>query len=92
VTTPNLGERVLLVPQVSADLMNPHVPNLIGKHPHVVSEVKGSRALDFKHSLKTSWWPEWTTFTSTLVRKGFGVMVVRDGRLEAGPSDFDSGD
>lgn len=91
-TKATLGERVLLVPQTYANLTNPHVANAIGKPPHEVKPVLGDRATDGDKAGKGFSLPTWVTYTSTLVRKGYGVMVVRDGKLDEGPSDWDTGD
>jgi hypothetical protein len=90
-----LGERVLLVPQACSELTNPHRPNdnAIGKYPHELTNVLGSRALDGAPQGKDRWTlPTWETYTSTLLQRGYGTMVVRDGKLQVGPSLWDSGD
>jgi hypothetical protein len=94
VISPKLGERVLLVPQACATLTNPHRPdNAIGKPPVALGGVLGSRAMD-GHPASAGRWslPTWETYTSTLLRRGYGLMVVRDGKLAVGPSIWDSGD
>jgi hypothetical protein len=86
---------VLLVPQAMAKLTNPHRPsdNAIGQPPHTVTPVLGNRALDGHPSNRDRWsLPTWTVYTSTLLRRGYGLMVVRDGKLQVGPSQWDSGD
>ena len=92
-TQPKLGERVLLVPQAHEYLMNPHRldVNAIGQPPLAVTPVAGDRALDASRG-RLGVLPSWETFTSTLVRQGYGVMVVRDSKLEVGPAYWDSGD
>ena len=87
---PILGERVLVIPQVWSVLTNPHLPdaNAIGKDPEVVHAV-GARHGDERDDPAR---PRWETFTSTLLRTGYGVMVVREGVLLEGPSQWDSGD
>jgi hypothetical protein len=95
VISPKLGERVLLVPQSLANFTNPHRPDrhAIGKPPHEVVPVLGARATDGHPASKDRWsLPTWETYTSTLLRRGYGVMVVRDGKLAVGPSIWDSGD
>lgn len=95
VIKPKLGERVLLVPQACAELVNPHRPNdnAIGKPPHELTHVLGSRAVDGAPMSKERWsLPTWEVMTSTLLRRGYGLMVVRDGRLQVGPAMWDSGD
>lgn len=80
---PTAGENVLLVPQASAWLMNPHdARNVVGQPTSSVDALVGER------------WeqPSWTTYTSTLLRKGFGLLVVREGVLAEGPTWWDSGD
>jgi hypothetical protein len=94
-TEPKLGERVLLVPQAAAHLTNPHRPddNAIGKAPHSVTPVLGARALDGAPASKERWTlPTWMPYTATLLRKGYGLMLVRNGLLVVGPSLWDSGD
>lgn len=74
----------MLVPQAFWYLMTPDHPNtVIGGQADVPTEP------DTKTPDRI---PHWTRYTSTLLRKGFGVLVVRDGKLAAGPSDWDSGD
>ena len=89
--TPVLGERVLVIPQVWSILTNPHMPdaNAIGKDPGIVYAV-GQRHSDHRDDDAAR--PRWETFTSTLLRTGVGVMVVREGVLLEGPARWDSGD
>lgn len=85
VVTPNLGEIVLLVPQAFFYLMSPsHPDNVIGGEATNVPTEPDTKTPDRI--------PHWTRYTSTLLRKGFGVLVVRDSKLHQGPSDWDSGD
>jgi len=79
-----LGEIVMLVPQAHAYLANEHDErNVIGIR---------ATAPDAPDTETPDHIPHWTLVTSTLLRKGFGVLVVREGQLQVGPSDWDSGD
>ena len=77
-----LGEVVLVVPQAYAYYTNTHDErNIIG----LPAEPIYPDPTDDRQ-------PHWDIFTSTLMRKGIGVMVVRNGQLQVGPEMWDSGD
>jgi hypothetical protein len=84
VPLPELGERVLVVPQGWSHLCNAQDPgNVLGEPPDAVSET-----------LQPGYgFPWWAVYDQALVVSlGYGLMLVREGKLVRGPTNWDSGD
>lgn len=81
-TKPELGERVLVVPQSWSHLMNlGHHGNIVGKSEDVLDAYPERYGF-----------PYWTNYTAGMPGWSYGLMVVRDGKLALGPSQWDSSD
>lgn len=81
--TPTIGERVLVVRQSWAHLMNPgHRGHAIGQPEDVFDELPDDK----------SQFPYWDNFTTDMPGWGYGLMLVRDGKLVLGPENFDTSD
>ena len=82
---PEIGERVLIVPQAFHYLINPgHPLTAVGASPQDYQAFEDSSVISQPH------WEVWSPHS--YIRKGYGTLVIRDGKLALGPSDLDSGD
>jgi hypothetical protein len=83
------GERVLVVPQSYAHLMRLGDPNnIVGKKRDEIEQYPDAGTKKYEYGQ-----PYWDTATPYgMPSIGYGLMVVRDGKLALGPEHFDSGD
>ncbi len=79
---PELGERVLVVPQSWSHLMRlSHRGHVIGQPEDVLD------AFPERYGF-----PYWANHTIGMPGWGYGLLVVRNGKLALGPSQWDSSD
>lgn len=79
---PETGERVLVVPQSWQHLMNPgHAGHVIGQGEDVLDDFPVRYGF-----------PYWANYTAGMPGWSYGLMVVREGKLALGPTDWDSTD
>lgn len=83
-TMPEIGETVLVVRQARWELAHPAEPEtLIGRRA-----AAADKCVNDKDNSTPYWW----TFESGMPQRGTGILVVRGGKFEQGPHDWDTSD